>query len=210
MTGLVRVGVLDNTVTFEDNIISAAIEAFYQLSDHIEVSLEIGDYTLLNEKLQKNQLDMMIVVLSEQNVHAQTYDHRTPLFHEKSYLYAREDVALEIINKQYSLEGQRINVGGYASRQMHQLLNVNQYDNIKLINGWNVESGLILTMAGTHISFLPTHLIESGKYQYNLVALKEEEWVIESEFSVVLKSSKNALTPVALAFYNCLLEAVKK
>jgi hypothetical protein len=73
------------------------------------------------------------------------------------------------------------------------------------IVGWNVESGVILTMAGTHLSFLPTHLIDNNRHQKDLVALNPSQWQFSSEFSLVLKSHPDTLSPAALAFYHCLL-----
>ncbi|MFI8621634.1 LysR family transcriptional regulator [Marinomonas sp. NPDC078689] len=203
LTGHVRVGVLDNTITLEDNIIPQAIENFYQLSDSVDISLEVGDYTFLNEKLSKNQLDMMIVVLSDYNT--SHFAHVEPLFYEQSQLFARKDVAAKIIRNHYSLAGQRINIGGYSAKIMKEILQVDQYDDMKLIDGWNVESGVILTMAGTHLSFLPTHLIDNNRHQKDLVALNPSQWQFSSEFSLVLKSHQDTLTPAAQAFYQCLL-----
>lgn len=204
LTGHVRVGCLDNTVSLSSNPLSKAIENYYQLSDDVELSLEIGDYTQLNDKLAKNQLDMMIVVLDGQQAH--TYFHVEPLFTERSYLYARNDVALAFHEKNYSLEGARVNVGGYAAETMYRLLEVNKYKNLKLLDGWHVESGLMLTLSGTHVSFLPTHLIENNHYRDHLTALQPDKWHFVSQFSVVLKSHLRSLSPAATAFYNCLLE----
>ncbi|REG83200.1 LysR family transcriptional regulator [Marinomonas pollencensis] len=204
LTGHVRVGVLDNTVTLKNNPIPQAIENFYQLSNSVDITLEVGDHTFLSDKLSKNQLDMMVVVLGEHNVNH--YAHVQPLFYEKSRLFARQDVADEIIKKGYSLSGQRINIGGYSARIMQEILRTEQYDDVKLIDGWNVESGVILTLAGTHLSFLPTHLIDNNHLQQQLVALKPDQWVFSSEFSLVLKTPKNTLTPAALAFYHCLAD----
>ncbi|GAL20459.1 transcriptional regulator LysR family [Vibrio maritimus] len=203
LTGQVRVGILDNTITLPSNPVPAAIENFYKLSDSVELTLEVGDYTLLNEKLAKGQLDMMIVVLAEHQLDA--FSHAEFLFTEKSYLFAREDVAKEIETRNHSLEGRRINIGGYASEVMRKLLNVEQYQQLKLIDGWNVESGALLAMAGTHLSFLPSHLIESNRSQQALVAVNPKHWWFTSDFSVVLKGAKTALSPAALAFYDCLV-----
>ncbi|MGR5096545.1 LysR family transcriptional regulator [Vibrio maritimus] len=203
LTGQVRVGILDNTITLPSNPVPTAIENFYKLSDSVELTLEVGDYTLLNEKLAKGQLDMMIVVLAEHQLDA--FSHAEFLFTEKSYLFAREDVAKEIETSNHSLEGRRINIGGYASEVMRKLLNVEQYQQLKLIDGWNVESGALLAMAGTHLSFLPGHLIESNRSQQALVAVNPEQWWFTSDFSVVLKGAKTALSPAALAFYDCLV-----
>jgi DNA-binding transcriptional LysR family regulator len=203
LTGQVRVGILDNTITLPSNPVPAAIENFYRLSDSVELTLEVGDYTLLNEKLAKGQLDMMIVVLAEHQL--DSFNHTEFLFNEKSYLFAREDVAKEIESSKNSLEGRRINIGGYASEVMRKLLKVEQYQNLKLIDGWNVESGALLAMAGTHLSFLPGHLIESNRSQHTLVAVNPEQWWFTSDFSVVLKGAKAALSPAANAFYESLI-----
>ncbi|MGL6259849.1 LysR family transcriptional regulator [Vibrio sp. WXL210] len=204
LSGHVRVGILDNTITLPNNPLPAAIEAFYRLSDSVEVSLEVGDYTVLNDKLSKHQLDMMIVVVAEN--HDGAFAHIDPLFSEKSYLYARRDVAQAIISSDLSLEGRRINIGGYSSKLMNQLLDVTQYRTIKLIDGWNVESGVLLTLAGTHLSFLPGHLIENSALNQSLVALNPSVWHFHSHFSLVLNKPKKALSLAALAFYDCLME----
>ncbi|WP_261818116.1 LysR family transcriptional regulator [Vibrio gallicus] len=205
LSGHVRVGCLDNTVSLASNPLPKAIESFYQLSDDVDLSLEIGDYTQLNDKLGKNQLDMVIVVLDGLQTHA--YMHIQPLFQEKSYLYARKDVAERFRQKQYSLEGARINVGGYAADTMYKLLEVQKYQHLKLLDGWHVESGLMLTLAGTHISFLPTHLIENNHYKEQIVALQPEKWHFVSQFSVALKNNLRSLSPASSAFYNCLIAA---
>ncbi|CAH1542599.1 Transcriptional regulator LysR family [Vibrio owensii] len=199
LTGHVRVGCLDNTVSLQNNPLPKAIEAFYQISDSVEVTLEVGDFTQLNEKLAKNQLDMMVAVLGEHQ--STNFEHINPLFEETSYLYARHDIAKAIEDSHFSLEGQRVNVGGYAMETMYDMLDVDQYKQIKLIDGWHVESGLMLTLAGTHISFLPTHLIENHKHHYDLIPLQPEKWKLTSQFSVVLKCEEKRLSPAARAFY---------
>ncbi|PML04524.1 LysR family transcriptional regulator [Vibrio breoganii] len=208
LIGHVRVGCLDNTVSLSSNPLSKAIEAYYKLSDDVELTLEIGDFTVLNEKLAKNQLDMMIVVLDDHQTYS--YAHVEPIFTEESRLYARKDLANKIRDNGYSLESQRINVGGYAADTMYALLDIGQYQNLKLIDGWHVESGLMLTLAGTHISFLPTHLIENHDYRDQFTALKPEQWHFNSQFSIVLRNHLRGLSPAASAFYDCLISAAKE
>ncbi|MEH6452098.1 MAG: LysR family transcriptional regulator [Psychromonas sp.] len=203
LTGHVRIGCLDNTVTLKNNPLPKAIEDFYQLSDSVEVTLEVGDFIQLNEKLAKNQLDMMIVVLAEHQT--KNFEYVTPLFEEESYLYARKDLAHSLQQNNFSLENQRINIGAYSSETMYQLLEVDKINSIKLFDGWHVESGLMLVLAGTHLSFLPTHLIESNQFQQQVVALQPQKWHFSSRFCLVLKNHKRSLSPAALAFHNCLL-----
>jgi len=203
LTGHVRIGCLDNTVTLKNNPLPKAIEAFYQLSDSVEVTLEVGDFTQLNEKLAKNQLDMMIAVLADHQL--KNFEYVTPLFAEKSCLYARKDLAKILQDKNFSLENQRINIGSYSSEIMYQLLDIDKVNNIKLFDGWHVESGMLLVLAGTHLSFLPTHLVESNQFQQQVVALQPQKWHFNSQFSLVLKNHKRSLSPAALAFHDCLL-----
>ncbi|MFA0350673.1 LysR family transcriptional regulator, partial [Vibrio sp. 10N.222.55.C6] len=75
------------------------------------------------------------------------FQHKYPLFEEHSYLYARKDLAEKIMDKDFSLDGCRINMGGYAKDEMFRLLNIEQYDSVKPFDGWHVESGVILTLA---------------------------------------------------------------
>ena len=205
LTGHVRIGCLDNTVTLKDNLIPKAIEAYYQLSDSVELTLVIGDFTQLNEKLAKNQLDMMIVVLSEHQEH--NFAHIIPLFEEESFLYARSDLASSIKINNYSLENQRINIGGYSAETMYQLLDIDKINNIQLIDGWHVESGIMLALAGTHLSFLPTHLVDNYQYQSQLEPLNSQKWHFTSQFSLILKCQKCSLSPAASAFYDCLIKS---
>ena len=205
LTGHVRIGCLDNTVTLKNNPLPKAIEAFYQLSDGVEVTVEVGDFIQLNEKLAKNQLDMMIAVLAEHQ--QKNFDEVIPLFEEESYLYARKDLANQLQQNNYSLENQRINIGAYSTETMHQLLDVNKINNIKLFDGWHVESGMLLVLAGTHLSFLPTHLVDNNQFQHKVVALQPHKWHFTSQFSLILKSHKCSLSPAVLAFHDCLLES---
>lgn len=203
LTGHVRIGCLDNTVTLKNNPLPKAIEAFHKLSDSVEVTLEVADFTQLNEKLAKNQLDMMIVVLADNQ--RKNFDYVTALFEEESYLYARNDLADKIQKNNFSLENQRINIGTYSLEIMYQLLDIEKINNIKLYDGWHVESGLLLVLAGTHLSFLPTHLIENNQFQQQVVALQPKKWHFKSQFSLVLKNHQRSLSPAALAFHNCLM-----
>jgi DNA-binding transcriptional LysR family regulator len=198
LSGRVRIGCLDNTVTLPNNPLPKAIEAFYQLSDSVEVNVDVGDFTQLNEKLAKNQIDMMIVVLGSHQQSA--FQHKYPLFEEHSYLYARKDLADKIMDNDFSLNDCRINMGGYAKDEMYRLLNIEQYDSVKPFDGWHVESGVILTLAGTHLSFLPSHLIDRGNYEHALIALQPEKWSLKSQFYLVLKQSVESLSPAAKAF----------
>ncbi|WP_435237709.1 LysR family transcriptional regulator [Psychromonas sp. PT13] len=206
LTGHVRIGILDNLVTLPNNPIPRAIEDFYQLSDSVEVTIEVGDFTVINEKLAKGQIDMMVVVLGEHQANA--FEHVSFLFSEESFLYGRNDVVSSIQNNHFSLENQRINIGGYSANTMYALLDIDQLKNIKLIDGWNVESGIILSLAGTHLSFLPTHIIENNLLLKNLVALQPEKWRFTSEFSLVLREHKRSLSPAARSFYDLILSNV--
>ncbi|MFA0405518.1 LysR family transcriptional regulator [Vibrio sp. 10N.222.52.C12] len=200
LSGHVRIGCLDNTVTLPYNPLPKAIETFYQRSNSVEVSVDVGDFTQLNEKLAKNQIDMMIVVLGSHQKSA--FQHKYPLFEEHSYLYARKDLAEKIMDKDFSLDGCRINMGGYAKDEMFRLLNIEQYDSVKPFDGWHVESGVILTLAGTHLSFLPSHLIDRGHYDQALIPLQPEKWSLKSQFYVVLKQPVDSLSPAARAFFD--------
>lgn len=206
LTGLVRVGILDNTITLPNNPLPRAIEAFYQLSDKVDIHLEVGDYTQLHEKLVNRQLDMMIVVETEH--HSHNFSQILPLFEEKSYLYGRKDIAQQLKASNWSLENQRVNIGGYSAQLMHQLLKVNQYQQIKLIDGWNVESGVLLAMAGTHLSFLPEHLINNNRYSHDLIAINPEQWHFTSQFCLVTKNNKKSLSAISSAFMTCLLDSI--
>jgi hypothetical protein len=173
-TGHVRIGCLDNTATLKNNPLPKEIEAFYQLSDSVEVTLEVGDFIQLNEKLSKNKLDTMIVVLALQE-------------------------------KNFSWEKQRINIGAYSAETMYQLLEIEKINNIKLFDGWHAESGMLLVLAGTYLSFLTTHLIDNNQYQHQVVALQPKKWHFYSQFSLVLKNYKCSLSPASLAFHDCLM-----
>jgi len=199
----VRIGCLDNTATLKNNPLPKAIEAFYQLSDSVEVTLEVGDFIQLNEKLAKNQLDMMIVVLADQQI--KNFEYVIPLFEEESYLYARKDLALGLQEKHFSLENQRINIVAYSAETTYQRLEVDKINNIKLFDGFHVESSMLLVLAGTLLSFLPTHLIENNQYQHQVVALQPKKWHFTRQFSLLLKNHKCSLSPVSLAFHDCLL-----
>ncbi|PMH46173.1 LysR family transcriptional regulator [Vibrio sp. 10N.286.49.B3] len=205
LSGHVRIGCLDNTVSLPNNPLPKTIEAFYQLSNSVEVSVEVGDFTQLNEKLAKNQIDMMIVVLGSHQKSA--FQYKFPLFDEHSYLYARRDLAEKIMDNHFSLDGCRINMGGYARDEMFTLLDIEQYDAVKPFDGWHVESGVILTLAGTHLSFLPSHLIDRGHYDQALIALQPDKWSLTSQFYLVLKQPIDSLPPAARAFFD-LLECV--
>lgn len=199
LSGHVRIGCLDNTVTLPNNPLPKAVESFYQRSDSVEVSIEVGDFTQLNEKLGKNQIDIMVVVLGTHQKPA--FKHSYPLFDERSYLYARRDLADKIMDQDFSLDGCRINMGGYAKDEMLELLNVEQYDSVKPYDGWHVESSVLLTLAGTHLSFLPSHLIDRGHYDQSLVPLQPEKWFLTSQFYAVMKQPLDSLSPVAQAFF---------
>ncbi|WP_264876706.1 LysR family transcriptional regulator [Vibrio agarivorans] len=204
LTGHIRVGCLDNTVSLKSNPLPKAIEKFYQLSDGVELTLEVGDFTQLNDQLSKKQLDMMVVVLGDHQLNR--FDHVTPLFSEKSFLYARNDKAQSIMEANYCLDGQRINMGGYAKEVMYQLLDLDRVKEAKLIDGWHVESGLMLTLAGTHLSFLPDHLIENNPNYAQLTALQPDKWVFESHFYLVSNSHSSRMSSVARAFQEILIK----
>ncbi|MGR5140109.1 LysR family transcriptional regulator [Photobacterium sp. DNB23_23_1] len=208
LSGHVRVGCLDNTATLTNNPLLKAIEQFYQLSDDVEVTLDVGDYTQLNEKLLSGQLDMMLCVLGDRQRTA--FEFATPLFIEQSQLYARKDLAEQIIANHYILSGCRINMGGYAVGTMKALLNIEQHPGVKLYNGWHVESGLMLTLAGSHLSFLPTHLIEQNRACQHLVALQPDKWKLENQFYLITKGKPSTLSSAARAFTDLLNTVAKE
>jgi len=61
---------------------------------------------------------------------------------------------------------------------------------------------VILTLAGTHLSFLPSHLIDRGHYDQALIPLQPEKWSLKSQFYVVLKQPVDSLSPAARAFFD--------
>jgi hypothetical protein len=154
------------------------------------------------KNLAKNQLDMMIVVLADHQT--KNFEYVTPLFEKESYLYARKDLALALQEKHFSLENQIINIGAYSAETMYQLFEIN---NIKLFDAWYVESGILPVLAGTHLSFLATHMNENNQYQHQVVALQPKKWHFFRQFSLVLKNHKCSLSPASLAFHHCLLNA---
>ena len=202
LSGQVRIGCLNDTVSFKQSSLIRTIEQFYTLSDDVEVQLTIQDYKELKRLFDDKLIDMFIATIPETD----SYDENvlTPLDRETSYLYARQDLAHYIKEQNYKFSGIRINDCNLPVHRIHSLLNITSKSGAHIVNRSNLESALITTLAGTHVSFLPDHLVEQTRFEHELVALKPEQWYFVDQFFAI--SHPTQLGTAALEFQRILIE----
>ena len=202
ISGQVRIGCLNDTVSFKQSPLIKTIQQFYALSDEVEVKLTIQDYRELKRQFDDKLIDMFIATIPETD----SYDENiiTPLDRETSYLYARTDLAQRIIANNYDFKGIRINDCNAPIHRIYSLLDITSASGARIVNRSNLESALITTLAGTHVSFLPDHLVEQTRFEGELVALKPDRWYFIDQFFAI--SHPTQLGTAALEFQKILIE----
>ena len=202
LSGQVRIGCLNDTVSFNQSPLIRTIQQFYALSDDVEVQLTIQDYKELKRLFEDKLIDMFIATIPETD----SYDANalTPLDRETSYLYARQDLAEQLKDRHYDFTDIRINDCNLPVHRIYSLLDISSQSGAHIVNRSNLESALITTLAGTHVSFLPDHLVEQTRFEHELVALKPEQWYFVDQFFAI--SHPTQLGTAALEFKKILTQ----
>lgn len=185
-TGLLRIGIVDATVTDSSLGIDEAIDRFYRKASEVDLRISIGSPEQLVADLAKGGIDCAISPrikllpgYLQTEFHHETHSlycgERHPLFKKKSV--AREDVeAAEIVVRPYAnkIELQHIpnaKVGAYAS---------------------NVEAQAMYILSGRFLGYLPDHMATMFTEKKQLKPLLVPEAQIRSPFVIISPKHKKA------------------
>ncbi|MFC3395877.1 LysR family transcriptional regulator [Brenneria rubrifaciens] len=204
LIGEARLGCLDNTVTHPAKVVSNAIGKLYNQSPDVAVELEIGDYTPLSERLKNGHIDIMLSVLPDDVPPDIIFQ---PAFVEQSYFYSIAENASRI-EKEWrdgTLNPKRLLIGAHALHEISKQLGPVAKKGLQC-TAWNLESSLLLLLAGTHIGFLPDHYASPWVEKGKLIAIAPDHLKLTSIFYLI-KNTKQRLSPVAEALWNNIIEA---
>ena len=201
LSGDVRVGMLDNIATNPECPIIPAMEDFYEMSDSVSVSLVIKTFEDLYRDFNDRQLDIVIATSKESLSFATGQD--APSFKEQSYFYARNDVAETIEKNNYSLAGQNVLNDDYVLEWISTEL-VSEQDAVNIVDVSSIETMLMSILSGTHVGFLPEHVVTSYQFAGHLKQVNPEKWQYVTDWSVI--ANQKDLATAGRVFYERLAE----
>ena len=201
LSGDVRVGMLDNIATNPECPVIPAMEDFYEMSDSVSVSLVIKTFEDLYRDFNDRQLDIVIATSKESLSFATGQD--APSFKEQSYFYARSDVAETIEGNNYSLAGQNVLNDDYVLEWISTEL-VSEQDTVNIVDVSSIETMLMSILSGTHVGFLPEHVVTSYQFGGHLKQVNPEKWQYTTDWSVI--ANQKDLATAGRVFYERLAE----
>ena len=154
LTGELRLGLIDNTVTHENSLIRDAVDSFYREAPDANLSIYVGGATELEQQLLDGRLHVAIGLFHNQ-VSSITY---SPLFDEKHCLYVAANHPL------FSRRDNGISDGELKSVQYVSWGYVEEqrgweppFDFSKTVASPFLEGVVYMILSGRFVGYLPTH-----------------------------------------------------
>lgn len=203
LTGSLRIGVVDNTVTDPHSPISAAFRRFSARANNVNVKLVVDSPPSLQKRLVERQIDLAIFGfvprlsnLRYQNLYAETSalfcGHGHPLFD-----VAEDELSLDVL-RDYA----------FASRSYwcnQDLERLGMCKNTASVE--QVEAQLILVLSGAYLAYLPTHYAQSWVDKGLLRSLLSAETSYAVRFQLATRKGVRT-TPTLKAFIQDLYASV--
>lgn len=153
LTGVLRVGIIDSTVTDEASPISKAIHRFYERDNDVSLSLKILSPEYLERELLNGNLHLAISIFAHKH-NAISYK---PLYVEKHKFYCGKGHPLfDVLDQDITLSVlQKYSIASRSYLQHADLQHFRKSPNPALV--WNMEALAILITSGKFMGFLPAH-----------------------------------------------------
>lgn len=181
MTGELRVGIVDNTVTDEKAPLHVALRRFYDRPNNVQVSLVVDAPQELEGRLLDHRLDVAICG-STQHLPGLEYDRlyreRHGFFCGRGHpLYERDHVNPEDIRGHWVVER------GYRKHGEVRRLGLARADT----SADQMEAQLILILSGRYLGFLPLHYARPWVEDDRLKEISRDRLAYEADFYLVTR-----------------------
>lgn len=186
LTGELRLGLIDNTVTHENSLIRDAVDSFYREAPDANLSIYVGGATELEQQLLDGRLHVAIGLFHNQ-VSSITY---SPLFDEKHCLYVAANHPL------FSREDNGISDGELKSVQYVSWGYVEEqhgwetpFDFSKTVASPFLEGVVYMILSGQFVGYLPTHYADFWVDRNRMRALFPSRLQRTFQFSLIQRRS---------------------
>lgn len=204
LTGELRIGIVDNTVTDPQTPIIEAIKRFSKRANSVHIRMTIDPPMSLQRQLIDRQLDIVVLGFAQTlpNLRYQPlYVERTALYcgdHHPLFGRAAERIRLEDVQK-----------FPFASRGYWRNQDAHRIGASSAATVDQMEPLLMLILSGAFIGYLPVHYAERWVEQGRLRILLESELAYCSQFHLVTRKGVRK-TPLTKAFIKDLQATVRQ
>lgn len=189
VTGELRLGIIDNSVTHEDDRIRTAIARFAVKAPHARLNIFIGGAVELEQQVLDNRLHLAIG-LFHHALEGLTY---TTLFREEHMLYCATSHPL-FDSPDSGITPARLREARYVSWGYGEGLPgwKPPFDFKEVASSPYVEGVAYLILSGAYIGYLPSHYARTWVNEGRIRPILEKETWRSVDFSLVLKPSPHA------------------
>lgn len=194
LTGELRIGIVDNTVTDPESPLVEAIRRFSKRANSVHIRFTIDPPMSLQRQLIDRQLDIAVLGFAQMlpNLRYQPlYVERTALYcgnHHALFSRDEADVRLEDVQK-----------APFASRGYWRNQDTHRLGTSSAATVDQMEPLLMLILSGAFIGYLPVHYAQHWVSQGRLKPLLEQELSYGSQFHLATRKGLR-MTPLTKAF----------
>lgn len=183
LTGTIRIGVVDSTITNPDFVLVRALRRFGERVNDVQIHLIVASPIELQRELLCGNLDVVIGPL-QQRVEGFSYDsiyrERHALYCGRQHpLYARANGKLHLADVT-GLPSVSRSYLGPDNTVLHELLRPTAFVS-------NMEAQATLIMAGHHLGYLPEHYARAWVEREDLRLLAIPRTALDSTFFLVAR-----------------------
>lgn len=185
LTGTLRVGLIDNTVTNQEFPIPEAIHRFYSRKNDVSIKLTVQSPEELERELLNGNIHLAIGMF--QNRHnSLSYRH---LYTEKHGFYCgRKHPLFDLPDEEVSLA--RVKQHPISTRAYLQHADLKDFQKSRSIASVsNMEAQAILITSGSFIGFLPSHYAAQWVQSGEMRAIDHLNLNWQSDFSLAMRRS---------------------
>lgn len=186
LTGELRLGLIDNSVTHDNSIIQDAIAGFARLAPEARVRIYVGDAIELEQQVLDERLHLGIGLFHHR---LELLDY-TPLFNEENVLYcSRSHEFFELDDRDISAE--KLKEARYASWGHGENLPDWQppFSLSEVASSPYIEGVAHLILSGCYIGYLPTHYADIWVRRRLMRPLFPGKSLRSAEFSLIRRKS---------------------
>lgn len=186
LTGELRLGLIDNSVTHDSPVVRDAIAQFARLAPEAKLSIYVGGAVELEQQVLDDRLHIGIGLFHHK---LERLDY-TPLFDEENLLYcANSHEFFELDDSEISVD--KLNTARYASWGYGENLPGWQppFPFNEVASSPYIEGAAYLILSGRYIGYLPTHYAEFWVRDDLMRPILPEQTRRSVQFSLVRRRS---------------------
>jgi len=188
--GMLKIGVIDATVTDPALPLAAAIGAFSKKYPGMHLSLMIRNLYELQKGLLDNELDIAVGFFPAK-VNGLIYH---PLYHEQQWLYCSNRhpcFSQRVVQPEYLSELNMVSRSYWPQSELGR-----HGFKRSLATGESMEAQLILLLSGAYIGYLPEHYAQFWVDQGLLKVLLPAKFGYQTQFSLMLRRGRSRELPL--------------